>query len=111
MKIILTTALFIFSFSAFAAFRFEAKKILPIKEVSEKEEAFLILEKKCNACHRKENKGRIFTRKNMNRYSKKIYRQVFKEIENKKLPITPAPETSVYDTKLDVVEKCILKII
>jgi uncharacterized membrane protein len=43
-----------------------------------KERAFTILEAKCNACHKEENKQRVFTMDNMDGYSKKIDRQVFK---------------------------------
>ena len=39
--------------------------------------AFDILENKCNVCHRKRNKKRIFTRGNMNIWSNDIYKQVF----------------------------------
>jgi len=43
-----------------------------------KEQAFRILEAKCNVCHKKKNKRRIFTYENMDGYRKRIDKQVFK---------------------------------
>ena len=42
-----------------------------------KEKAFLLLNSKCNVCHRKQNPFKVFTRKNMNKNARKIYQQVF----------------------------------
>jgi len=42
-----------------------------------KEEAFEILKNKCNVCHVKENPSKVFTIDNMDRYNKRIKRQVF----------------------------------
>ena len=39
--------------------------------------AFQILDNKCNVCHRKRNKNRIFHKENMNRWANDIYEQVF----------------------------------
>ncbi len=39
--------------------------------------AFKILDNKCNVCHRKRNKRRIFTKENMHTWSNDIYKQVF----------------------------------
>ncbi|MCR9288754.1 MAG: hypothetical protein NXI23_15365 [Bacteroidetes bacterium] len=39
--------------------------------------AFQILDNKCNVCHRRRNKRRIFTIENMNTYANDIYKQVF----------------------------------
>lgn len=39
--------------------------------------AFLILENKCNICHTKRNRKRIFTTENMNAFKDDIYKQVF----------------------------------
>lgn len=41
------------------------------------DEALLILEKKCNTCHRKQNPFMVFNKKNMNRRVDKIYIAVF----------------------------------
>ncbi len=42
-----------------------------------KEKAFLILNNKCNVCHSKRNRQRVFTLDNMNTWSDDIYKQVF----------------------------------
>ncbi|WP_120650282.1 MULTISPECIES: hypothetical protein [unclassified Aquimarina] len=42
-----------------------------------KAEAFKILESKCNVCHYKKNKRRVFTLENMNSWANDIYKQVF----------------------------------
>lgn len=42
-----------------------------------KEEAYKILNNKCNICHKKKNKRRIFSLNNMDQMSKDIYKQVF----------------------------------
>ena len=39
--------------------------------------AFEILESKCNVCHRKRNKRRIFSKENMDSHANDIYKQVF----------------------------------
>lgn len=39
--------------------------------------AFSILENKCNICHTKRNRKRIFTAENMNVFKDDIYKQVF----------------------------------
>ena len=44
----------------------------------EKVQAFSILQNKCNVCHVVKKKKRVFTLENMDRYKKKINRQVFK---------------------------------
>ncbi|MFX0557753.1 hypothetical protein ACOCEA_13220 [Maribacter sp. CXY002] len=42
-----------------------------------KEQAFQILENKCNVCHKQRNKRRVFTPENMNTWVNDIYRQVY----------------------------------
>jgi uncharacterized membrane protein len=42
-----------------------------------KQEAFQILEAKCNACHRKQNPFMVFSVKNMEKRASKIHQQVF----------------------------------
>ncbi len=42
-----------------------------------KVKAFQILDNKCNVCHHKRNKRRVFTTENMNTWAKDIYTQVF----------------------------------
>jgi uncharacterized membrane protein len=39
--------------------------------------AFQILDNKCNVCHRKRNKRRVFTYENMDTWANDIYSQVF----------------------------------
>ena len=39
--------------------------------------AFQILDNKCNVCHQKRNKRRVFTLENMNPWANDIYKQVF----------------------------------
>lgn len=42
-----------------------------------KAEAFQILDNKCNVCHLKQNKRRVFTTENMNSWANDIYKQVY----------------------------------
>ncbi|WP_299336309.1 hypothetical protein [uncultured Psychroserpens sp.] len=42
-----------------------------------KTKAFQILENKCNVCHKKRNKRRVFTIENMNTWANDINKQVF----------------------------------
>ena len=42
-----------------------------------KENAFQILNNKCNICHIKRNRRRVFTEDNMNSWSNDVYKQVF----------------------------------
>ena len=42
-----------------------------------KEEALLLLQTKCNVCHRRQNPFKIFKEKNMERLAPGIYEQVF----------------------------------
>jgi uncharacterized membrane protein len=42
-----------------------------------KTKAFQILENKCNVCHQKRNKRRVFTLENMTKWSNDINKQVF----------------------------------
>ena len=44
---------------------------------SSKEKAYKILESKCNICHRKRNRRRVFTKENMDTWANDIYKQVF----------------------------------
>lgn len=44
---------------------------------SSKERAFQILENKCNVCHEKRNKRRVFTMGNMDSWAEDVYKQVF----------------------------------
>lgn len=39
--------------------------------------AFDILSNKCNICHQKRNKRRVFTQDNMNPWAQDVYKQVF----------------------------------
>lgn len=49
----------------------------PISQSDLKNEAFKILDSKCNVCHRKQNPLMIFKEKNMERRAAKIYSMVF----------------------------------
>jgi hypothetical protein len=42
-----------------------------------RDKAFQILDNKCNVCHRKRNKRRVFTAENMDTWANDIYKQVF----------------------------------
>ncbi|MHA7842462.1 MAG: hypothetical protein ACX93I_04025 [Winogradskyella sp.] len=42
-----------------------------------RDKAFLILDNKCNVCHSKRNKRRVFTIENMDDFAPDIYEQVF----------------------------------
>ena len=53
---------------------FHASSVI-LKYSSDK--AFQILDNKCNVCHRKRNKRRIFTTENMDTWANDIYKQVF----------------------------------
>lgn len=48
-----------------------------VKKDSNKQRALSILTNKCNVCHRKRNKRRVFTAENMNDWANDIYTQVF----------------------------------
>ena len=54
----------------------EAYKSIDLTKYSN-EKAYQILNNKCNVCHIKRNKRRIFTRDNMNAWANDIYKQVF----------------------------------
>ena len=41
------------------------------------EKVYQILDEKCNVCHRRKNKNRIFTKVNMNTWANDIYEQVY----------------------------------
>ncbi len=49
----------------------------PVKEDPVKEKAFGILSNKCNVCHERRNRRRVFTENNMNNWSNDVYKQVF----------------------------------
>ena len=42
-----------------------------------KERAYQILENKCNVCHEKRNRRRVFTMGNMDSWAEEVYKQVF----------------------------------
>ena len=42
-----------------------------------KEEALVVLENKCNVCHKKQNPFKVFKESNMSKHAPKIYEQVF----------------------------------
>ncbi len=58
-----------------------SKEVTPIilenNTRTEKETAYQILNNKCNVCHIKRNKRRVFTLENMTQWADDIHRQVF----------------------------------
>lgn len=48
-----------------------------------KQRALIVLQNKCNTCHKKRNPFLIFKEKNMDRRAKRVYKQVF---ELKRMP-------------------------
>jgi len=57
--------------------RSPTSKAIRYPTVDSKVQAFHILENKCNVCHRKRNKRRVFTLDNMNGWANDVYIQVF----------------------------------
>ena len=57
----------------------EPTELLVLSHPSEfaNEKVFQILDNKCNVCHRKQNKRRVFTSNNMDTWANAIYKQVF----------------------------------
>lgn len=75
---------------------------------SKKEQAFQILQTKCNVCHEKKNKRRIFTLDNMNKNRKRIYRQVYKwkrMPKGDKIKLTPQESNQLKEWILSKNEK------
>lgn len=54
-----------------------AKSMNTVIEDSIQLRAYKILSNKCNVCHAKRNRRRVFTDENMNPWAKDIYKQVF----------------------------------
>ncbi|MGB5942079.1 MAG: hypothetical protein WBG71_04305 [Leeuwenhoekiella sp.] len=50
--------------------------VKPISNTA-KEKAFKILQNKCNVCHYRRNRRRVFTLDNMNAWADDVYKQVF----------------------------------
>ncbi|MEQ9165827.1 MAG: hypothetical protein RLO12_06205 [Fulvivirga sp.] len=69
-------ALFLFSFQ-YHSEEISKAPVWPMEAFSLKEEAFKVLQTKCNVCHQKRNPGKVFTQSNMADYAAKIYEQVF----------------------------------
>jgi len=58
-----------------------------------KYKVYNVLEQKCNICHKNENPKRIFTLQNMDKYARKINRQVFvwkRMPKGNKIKLTPS---------------------
>lgn len=77
-------SLFCIQIGVFAAFKSPEKPQqfvhLPLSvslELRLKEEVFKVLDANCNICHRKNSSFNLFSTKNMDKYAKKIYKQVF----------------------------------
>ena len=63
---------------------FSKDKMLPANNISiEKTKAFEILKTKCNVCHAKQNRRKIFTLDNIDVFAPKIHTQV---IVKKRMP-------------------------
>ena len=69
-------AIFLFSFQ-YHSEEISAAQVWPIEAFALKEEAFKVLQVKCNVCHQKRNPRKVFTESNMLDYATKIYEQVF----------------------------------
>ncbi len=68
--------LFLISIGTLASIPKNQDAVVPI--VLEKQKAaFEILSKKCNVCHRSKNQSKVFILENMNRFARRINRQVF----------------------------------
>lgn len=100
----LVKLLTLFSLSAALAFPVAYRSIqkdtliLPatesVSKVTEdpKGRAFYILENKCNVCHRKRNKRRVFTPEKMDGWANDVYEQVFlrkRMPQGRKIKLTP----------------------
>lgn len=77
MKSIVLLLITSFGVSTIGTLESTGKKVGLEIEQNIKEEAFLILQTKCNVCHQKKNKRNVFTLENMDGYENKIYKQVF----------------------------------
>ncbi len=49
----------------------------PVATAAQKKAAFVVLNTKCNICHKKQNKNKVFTTQNMSDFAAKINLQVF----------------------------------
>jgi len=67
--------LFLFATGAYISSRYTELKVQAIS--TEKQEAVIVLDRKCNVCHSIENPSRVFTFRNMNDLARNINRQVF----------------------------------
>ena len=58
---------------------YESSELHISNDLSEytKEKAYQILNNKCNVCHIKRNKGKIFTKENMDTWANDTYKKVF----------------------------------
>ena len=72
MNTFIKSSLLLFSFTVLVAFQPPAPEGRDLKE-----EAFQILDTKCNVCHRRQNPFKIFSLKNMDKNAQKINKQVF----------------------------------
>jgi len=73
----------IFTFLAAFVSLNDSYALVPKGKLTAKQKAYTVLKKKCNSCHVTDKPKVIFTLKNMDRYAKKIRRQVFLK---KKMP-------------------------
>ncbi len=62
------------------------------RPISIEQNAFQVLEAKCNSCHRKKNRRKIFSLENMNQFAPKIHEQVFVKQRMPKGKATPLTE-------------------
>jgi ubiquitin C-terminal hydrolase len=89
-----------FLYTTFTAFKqanpyTQMHKVLSVDKTltTPKEEAYIVLKNKCNVCHIKRNKRRLFTLNNMNAFAKDINKQVFikkRMPKGRKIKLTPA---------------------
>jgi uncharacterized membrane protein len=81
LSMVIVTALSLNSADAYQSIEADKRQnesavLMPPGEFA-KEKALKILDNKCNVCHRKRNKRRVFTAENMDTWANDIYKQVF----------------------------------
>ncbi len=78
MKSLLLITLLGITFSTLGNINSSFEKLQKKTPTTVKERAFKILQTKCNVCHEKKNKRRVFTLDNMDKNKRRINWQVFR---------------------------------
>jgi len=76
MKRIIVYIIIGFAITSAEEFLLNENPIVELR-VLDQERALVVLQTKCNTCHKTENPSKYFTHDNMNGFAKKINRQVF----------------------------------